>query len=166
MYNNILNNTNTIMLIMALIIIGLMIYIIKISRKETKEGFAPLPITTYGGVSFAADTTTNMLNITGDISSNGVITANSVKIGGATLSWDPAINRLVIDKGFRSPVGASVSGDFLVDTVKAINVFATNQIKSDNQLVGSNTFIGAPLRNAAGEWAKGSQVFSPGMLLQ
>jgi hypothetical protein len=162
MYNNLLNNnTNIIMLIMTLIIIGLLIYIIKITKKENKEGFATVS-STFGGLVFSADDTTTpkKLNIMGDIATTGTITSNSIKIGEATLSWDPSTNRLLIDKGFRSPVGASVSGDFLVDNVKAVNVTATNQ------LIGLNTFIGAPLRNAAGEWAKGSQVLAPGMLLQ
>lgn len=121
--NNILNNnTNIIMIIMALILIGLMIYIIKITRKENKEGFANAS-STFGGMTFDWDETSKTLNITGgkvnipgitklsntDISGatkingaiidmSGNITVNSIKIGNGEISWDNVNNRLYINK--------------------------------------------------------------------
>jgi hypothetical protein len=100
MYNKLLNNNNTIMLIMALIIIALLFYIIKISRK-VNEGFAP-SLSSFGGVVFSGDeaATTKTLNITGDVVTRGAITADSITIGEAKLTYENG--RLVINKGLNA----------------------------------------------------------------
>jgi hypothetical protein len=64
------------MIIMALIIIGLLLYIIKNSRKENKEGFANAS-STFGGMTFTWNEATKKLNITGgDIVLNGTISSS------------------------------------------------------------------------------------------
>ena len=166
--NNILNNnTNIIMIIMALILIGLMIYIIKITRKENKEGFANAS-STFGGMTFDWDETSKTLNITGgkvnipgitklsntDISGatningniidtsgnlfNNSISTNSIKIGGATLSWDSVNNRLVLDKGIQVADNINTSKNINASLIYANNITLADTVAAQHIISGQD----------------------------